>query len=147
MGSSAAGGDPRPGRVTVLAYTDGEEYFIDANNNNRRDTGELFEDLGNPYIDKDESGAYVAAYTNLITLTNEGETFYPLPAGASGSTSCPSNSNVGLSVADTCNGTWDGYTKVRRSMVIVFSGGEIGQPGDYNAWRLQKCGGCPFGRS
>ena len=33
LGSSAANGDPRPGRVTVLAYTDGEEYFIDANNN------------------------------------------------------------------------------------------------------------------
>ena len=29
MGSTAADGDPRPGRVTVLAYADGEEYFID----------------------------------------------------------------------------------------------------------------------
>lgn len=133
MGSSVVGGDPRPGRVTVLAYTDGEEYFIDSNNNNRYDAGELFEDLGNPYIDKDESGAFVSAYTNLITGTDEGETFYPIPTAASGSFACPINSNVGLSVAGTCNQAWSGYTKVRRSMTIVFSGSDIGQPGDYNA--------------
>jgi hypothetical protein len=133
MGSSAAGGDPRPGRVTVLAYTDGEESFVDANNNNRWDSGELFEDLGSVYLDKDESSSFAASYTNLVTGTNEGEVAYPLPTGAAGTAACPSNSNLGLSVASTCNATWDGYTKVRRSMVIVFSGGEIGQPSDYDA--------------
>lgn len=133
LGSSAATGDPRPGRVTVLAYTDGEEHFIDANNNNRYDAGELFEDLGLPYLDKDESRAFVAAYTNLVTGTNDGESSYPLPAGASGALACPVNSNIGLSVAGTCNGTWDGNTKVRRALVIIFSGGEIGQPGGYDA--------------
>jgi hypothetical protein len=132
MGSAAAGGDPRPGRVTVLAYADGEEYFIDANNNNRYDALELFEDLGAPYIDKDESGAFAAAYTNLVTGTNEGEVSYPTPAGATGTSACPVNSNVGLSIAGTCNGIWTGYTKVRREIVIVFSGGEIGQPGFYS---------------
>jgi hypothetical protein len=133
MGSSATGGDPRPGRVTVLAYTDGEESFVDANNNNRWDAGELFEDLGSLYLDKDESGAYVASYTNLITSTNEGEVIYPMPAGSTGLSACPTNSNVGLSVAGTCNGKWDGFTKVRRAIVIVFSGGEIGQPGKYDS--------------
>lgn len=133
MGSSAPGGDVRPGRVTVLAYADGEEYFIDANNNNRYDAGELFEDLGTVFIDKDESSAFAAAYTNLVTGTDEGEVLYPMPAGATGGSACPGNSNVGLSVAGTCNGQWDGYTKVRREIVIVFSGGEIGQPAFYDA--------------
>jgi hypothetical protein len=135
MGSNALNGDPRPGRVTVLAYADGEEYFIDKQDaktgfyNNRYDDDELFEDLGLPYIDKDESGALVSAYTNLVTRTNDGEIFYPLPVGATGSVACPSNSNEGLSVEATCNGRWDGLTKVRRQIVIVFSGNEIGQPG------------------
>jgi hypothetical protein len=133
MGSSAVGGDPRPGRVSVLAYTDGEEYFVDANNNNRFDAGELLEDLGSPFMDKDESGTFAAAYTNLVTGTNEGEVYYPMPSGSTGLSACPSNSNLGLSVAATCNGSWDGATKVRRKMVIVFSGGEIGQPGSYDS--------------
>jgi hypothetical protein len=126
-------GDPRPGRVTVLAYTDGEESFIDANNNNRYDAGELFEDLGSLYLDKDENGIFTAAYTNLVTHTNEGEFVYPMPAGSTGSSACPTDANPGLSVASTCNGVWDGLTKVRRQIVIVFSGGEIGQPGGYDA--------------
>ncbi len=133
LGSSAANGDPRPGRVTVLAYTDGEEHFIDANNNNRYDAGELFEDLGLPYLDKDESRAFVAAYTNLVAGTSEGETSYPLPTGASGALACPASANTRLSVAGSCNGTWDGNTKVRRALVVIFSGGEIGQPGGYDA--------------
>jgi hypothetical protein len=145
MGSAASGGDPRPGRVTVLAYTDGEESFIDANNNNRYDhkddvvngvkvlSDELFEDLGALYLDKDESGLFLASYTNLITNTDEGEFVYPMPTGSTGTDVCPVNSNVGLSAQETCNKKWDGLTKVRRSIVIVFSGGEIGQPGFYNA--------------
>ena len=139
MGSTAIGGDPRPGRVTVLAYTDGEEYFIDKPNattglyNNRYDAGELFEDLGSPYIDKDESGAFVSSYKNLVTNTDDGEIFYPMSAGSTGSAACPANSNFGLSVAATCNSKWDGTTKVRRQAVIVFSGGEIGQPGAYHS--------------
>ena len=132
LGSNVSGADPRPGRVTVLAYTDGEEYFIDANNNNRFDTGELFEDLGFPYIDKDEDGVFTASYNNLAPNTAESETSYPIPAG-SGGKACPLTSNVGLSVLNTCNETWNGYTKVRRKIVIVFSGGELGQPGTYNS--------------
>lgn len=133
MGSSAPSGDPRPGRVTVLAYTDGEESFVDANFNNRYDGAELFENLGALYLDKDESGLFAAAYTNLVTLTNEGEFMYPMPVGSTGTSACPANSNLGLSVALTCNNAWDGLTKVRRQIVIIFSGGEIGQPGNYDS--------------
>ena len=145
LGSSAPGGDPRPGRVTVLAYADGEESFIDANFNNRYDKAgdvfngvvvaadELFENLGTLYMDKDESASFLAAYTNLQTGSNEGEFAYPMPTGSTGTSGCPANSAVGLSVASTCNQKWDGLTKVRRQIVIVFSGGEIGQPLDYDA--------------
>ncbi|MBK6650510.1 MAG: hypothetical protein IPG42_12930 [Betaproteobacteria bacterium] len=131
-GSSATGGEVRPGRVTVLAYADGEESFIDGNNNNRYDVGELFEDLGTPYLDKDESRAFASTYTNLVVGTNDGEVTYPIPASASGTSSCPANSNVGLSVENTCNAKWDGLTKVRGSLTIVFSGGEVCPPSGYD---------------
>ncbi len=138
-------GDPRPGRVTVLAMADGEESFIDKNNNNRYDPGELFEDLGVPFMDKNEDGIFTAAYKNLVvinnkvTYTDEGEVSYPIAADAKGSSACPDNSNVGLSLPGTCNGVWNGSgtkpdgsrytpTKVRRDIVIIFSGGEIGLP-------------------
>lgn len=132
LGSNVAGADPRPGRVTVLAYTDGEESFIDANNNNRYDAGELFEDLGLPFLDKDEDGLLTRSYRNLVMNTEEGENSYPLPIGASGTTACPESPNGRLSVANTCNGRWDGATKVRRSILVIFSGDEIGQPGLYH---------------
>lgn len=123
LGSSVA--DPRPGRVTVLAYADGEEYFIDSNFNNRYDIGELFEDLGIPFLDKDEDGVFTAAYKNLVKNTDEGEVTYPIPVTAIGNQICPSNSNPGLSVANTCSGTWTNFTKVRQKLVIVFSGDSI----------------------
>lgn len=137
-------GDPRPGRVTVLVMADGEESFIDKNNNNRYDPGELFEDLGVPFMDKNEDGLLTLAYKNRITNTDEGEVSYPIAAAAVGSTACPSNSNFGLSQPGTCNGVWNGSgtkpdgsrytpTKVRRSIVVVFSGAEIGQPGQYDS--------------
>lgn len=132
LGSSVNSADPRPGRVTVLAYADGEESFIDANNNNRFDSGELFEDIGLPFIDKDEDGVFTSSYTNLVVGTNESESTLPLPAGVSGGSVCPSNVAVGLSAQNTCNGVWDAATKVRRSIVIIFSGGEIGQPNGYD---------------
>ena len=58
---------------------------------------------------------------------------YPIQASAVGTQACTANTNLGLSQANTCNGKWDGYGKVRRSITIVFSGGEIGFPSDYNA--------------
>lgn len=132
-------GDPRPGRVTVLAMADGEESFVDKNNNNRYDPGELFEDLGVPFMDKNEDGALTVTYKNRIINTDEGEVSYPIAVEAKGSAACPENSNVWLSQPGTCNSTWNGSgtnpdgsrytpTKVRRDIVIIFSGGEIGLP-------------------
>jgi hypothetical protein len=149
LGSGASKGDPRPGRVTVLAYADGEESFIDANFNNRfdfedknangvYDAGEeleLFEDLGIPFMDKDEDDVFSASYKNLFRDTDEGEFKYFVDDPAfknEGGSSCAHYLNNTLSVENTCNGKWDGLTKVRRDIVIVFSGGEIGRPGSYH---------------
>lgn len=131
-GSGESGADPRPGRVTVLAYADGEESFADLNQNNRHDPGEPFEDLGVPFIDNDENGKYSpSGYAQLIHGRVTIEQKFPLPAGAEGASPCvETNAAVdqGLSVAGTCNGAWNGLTKVRRKILIVFSGGEIGVP-------------------
>ena len=146
-GSSVAGSDPRPGRVTVLAMADGEESFVDENNNNRYDPDELFEDLGAPFMDKNENGSFDASYSNLSVGTNEGEVVYPVVAGALGISSCAANNNSSLndrlSRVNTCNQEWNGsgvkpdgsryvIHKVRRAATVVFSGGEIALPGTYD---------------
>jgi hypothetical protein len=121
--------------VTVLAYTDGEEHFFDANNNNRWDSTESFEDLGRLYLDRDNNKAFEAAYTNVQTQSLESDTALSMSAGSVGGVSCKTTdiaANPGLSVEGTCNSTWDGFTKVRRSIVVVFSGDAIGEPASYN---------------
>lgn len=158
-GSSVAGSDPRPGRVTVLAMADGEESFVDANNNNRYDPEEKFEDLGSPFLDKNENNYFDESYKNLyftrqvdglwvLSKTNDGEVTYPVSAGVVGDKPCdgdannPNSSlNVALSEKKTCNGAWNGsgtkpdgsryaIQKVRRAITVVFSGGDIGIPNE-----------------
>lgn len=103
--------DPRPldGRVTVLAWAQGEETFVDSGSptNNIYDAGEAFTDLGQPFLDKDETGTYSGDDVTVGT--------------ASGSTACPPDL---LSRPDTCNGTWAGGALVRAQAVITFSGSE-----------------------
>lgn len=153
--------EQRPGRVTVLAMADGEESFVDANdNNNRYDPGEKFEDLGSPFLDKNENNYFDEKYKNLyfarqvngswvLSKTNDSEVIYPVSAEATGSQPCegtadnPNSSlNVALSKKDSCNNEWNGsgikpdgsryaIHKVRRAITVVFSGGYIAQPGDY----------------
>ena len=56
--------DPVPvthnGRATILATAIGEESFTDANGNGYYDSGEAFQDLGEPFRDDNESGTYNA---------------------------------------------------------------------------------------
>lgn len=151
--------EQRPGRVTVLAMADGEESFVDANNNNRYDPEEKFEDLGSPFLDKNENNYFDKNYKNLyfvrqvdglwvLSKTNDGEVTYPVSAGAVGDKLCdgdannPNSSlNVALSEKKTCNGAWNGsgtkpdgsryaIQKVRRAITVVFSGGDIGIPNE-----------------
>lgn len=100
---------PRPsnGRVTVLAWSQGEENFTDSGTptNNVWDAGEAFEDLGQPFLDKNEDGVYDVG-GDVTVGTSPGT-----QACAAGSQSVPG----------TCDGTW-GRALVRASVVITFSG-------------------------
>ncbi len=52
--------NPRDGLVTLIAYTRGEEYFDDTNNNGTWDTGEQFVDEGEPFVDSNDNGVWDA---------------------------------------------------------------------------------------
>lgn len=47
---------PADGRVTVIAYAQGEESFDDVDGNNIYSSGEVFTDLGPVFVDKNENG-------------------------------------------------------------------------------------------
>ena len=51
-------GAARGGRATISVSADGEEWFDDANNNNRYDDGETFENLPESFTDYNEDGFY-----------------------------------------------------------------------------------------
>lgn len=51
-------GAARGGRATISVSADGEEWFDDANDNNRYDEGETFENLPESFTDYNEDGVY-----------------------------------------------------------------------------------------
>lgn len=53
----SSGTRPANGRVSILAYTSGEEDFVDVNGNNLYDTGEPFTDLGRAFRDDNGQAA------------------------------------------------------------------------------------------
>ena len=46
--------NPRDGLVTLVAVVEGEEAFTDTNGNGKRDQGEAFTDVAEPFVDKDD---------------------------------------------------------------------------------------------
>lgn len=46
------------GLVTIIAYTSGEEAFVDTNGNSNYDDGETFTDLEEPYLDNNFNGSF-----------------------------------------------------------------------------------------
>jgi hypothetical protein len=104
---------PSNGRVTLLAYAEGEEAFVDANGNNRYELGETFFDMGQPFLDSDENGSYDPA--------SEQKVGDPSVAGSGiGNAACAAHPYLLANVANTCDGAW-GSTRVRGQAVIVFS--------------------------
>jgi hypothetical protein len=105
---------PGNGRVTVLAYTEGEEAFIDANGNNKYDVGETFYDMGQPFLDSNENGVWdlSPAEQKVGDASTSGAGIGSLP--------CADHQFLVANVANTCDGAW-GTTRVRAQAVIVFS--------------------------
>jgi hypothetical protein len=118
---------PADGRITLLAYMDGDEIFVDTNGNNRFDSGETFYDMGQPFLDANEDGVYTAATEQKV-----GD---PTVAGSGiGSAACAPHAYLIDNVPNTCDATW-GPTRVRAEYRVVLSGsfakttGVFGVPG------------------
>lgn len=108
---------PRPvdGRVTILSYALGEESFIDANGDNVYTTGEQFQDLGDPYLDRFFNGQFGSAPNQFIAQT-------PPESKACNAAASPL---LGLDASIpsrpvTCSQSW-GRSYVRRATETVFS--------------------------
>jgi len=106
---------PANGRITVLAYTEGEEAFVDANGNNRYDQGETFYDMGQPFLDVNENGVFDVAPVSEQKIGDPS-----IPGAGIGALPCVAHPYLTANVANTCNGTW-GSTRVRAQAVVVFS--------------------------
>lgn len=106
---------PANGRVMVLAYTEGEEAFVDANGNNRYDQGETFYDMGQPFLDVNENGVFDTTPTSEQKIGDPS-----VPGAGIGTLACQNHNYLTANVANTCNGVW-GSTRVRAQAVVVFS--------------------------
>lgn len=123
--------EPRPadGRVTVVAYAQGEESFLDANGDNVWASTEDYQDLGNVFLSRYFSATYNPALNDQYI-------------GALGTKACtpPISNLLALdasipSVAGACDGTW-GKAYVRRAVETVFS-----TSGSRLMWYRQAGGG------
>ncbi|HRH29619.1 MAG TPA: hypothetical protein PKV17_12635, partial [Aquabacterium sp.] len=101
---------PRPidGRVTVLAWAQGEESFVDLSspNNNVYDVGDTYTELGQPFLDFD-----------FDQIRDAGDQAVGL---ASGSQACPGGT---FAVSGTCDGVW-GQALVFGTTEVIFSGSD-----------------------
>lgn len=90
------------GLVSMIAYTDGEEFFCDSIQNGVRDEGEAFEDLSEPYVDIDENGVYDEGrdlFIDIVTPTRERNGTWDRP-----------------------NGEWDSETKIFVAGHLLYTG-------------------------
>lgn len=103
---------PVNGRVSILAYTPGEEDFQDLNFNNKYDVNEPFTDLGNAYRDDDASLGFSVGEFSVPRVG-----IMPCARIIVG-TGNPDNSKAG-----SCDDIW-GVNEVRREAVIIFATSE-----------------------
>lgn len=103
------------GRVSILAYTAGEENFVDVNGNNIYDAGDTFTDLGR--ASRDNVGG-----TGTIGVYDTGEFQVP----REGTAACtPASGCVG-------DGVW-GAADVRQQATVVFATSEAIINGSFDA--------------
>ncbi len=99
---------PRDGRVTILAYTEGEKLYIDKDGNNAFTKGEQFKNnIGDFFRDDNESGKY-----------EEGEFIYHRPIMGN-KIACGISSFDEPNIPDSCDDTLD--TTVRKQIVMGLS--------------------------
>ncbi|MDD0839175.1 hypothetical protein PSQ40_11370 [Curvibacter sp. HBC61] len=109
---TSAGERPSSGLLTVLAYLDGEEDFVDANGNNQYDAGESFTDVGQVYLPKDPKAA---AFNSLVDQ--------PIAGGMTGNVACNSVGSVAYQMPNTCDGLWSSSIRVRKGVTLSWSSG------------------------
>lgn len=99
------------GLVTIMAYVEGEEDFVDSNGNNVFDAGETFSDLGRAF--RDDTGQ------PLLTTYPYTSTY------AFGETQIPRDSAPVCQVGQPCmgDGVW-GTAHVRRQITLVWATGK-----------------------
>jgi hypothetical protein len=104
---------PVNGRVTVLAYVQGLEDFVDMNGDGQYTAGEPFTDMGDAFLDAGSLAVTSGVPANPGTLD---DVYQP----ANGDLPIPFNRT---SFQATGDGKW-GLNYIRRSVEIVFSGGK-----------------------
>jgi len=105
-------GQPYGGRSTIAAYTVGEESFNDANGNGIFDDGDTHTDLGEPYLDIDEDGAFDSVSEEIFDYKGNGTR--QTADGEFNGVLC------NRSVAPLCSTETGLY--ISRSLVLVMSG-------------------------
>ncbi len=97
--SITAAPTPADGRCTVIAWTEGEEAFVDLNGNGIFDGSDTHTDIPEPYIDANENGTF-----DLAT-----ETYFDLDGN-------------GVFTAAVSSPSWDADTFIWTERVITWSG-------------------------
>lgn len=114
---------PRPldGRVTVLAYTLGEESFLDTDGNNiwKSPPDSAFQDLGSVFMSRNFLQKYFSATDQLIPLSIPGGTSTE-PCVPVASPLLALNATIPTVGGSTCDGKW-GRAYVRRATETVLS--------------------------
>lgn len=128
-GEAVVANSGRPsGRITILAWAQGEESFVDNSqpSNNVYDAGtDTYTEIGQPYLDRNFDNVYDAGEETV--------------GRASGTSAC--GSVVGHVKPNTCDGAW-GSATVFATTEIVFSD-DSPDPTQLN---LGQIGGLPAGR-
>lgn len=93
--------NPRDGFVAIIAFTQGEEWFLDVNGDGQYTPGEPFEDLPEPFVDANDNG-----------VADPGETYIDMQIEGEGP-------NLRW---DGPNGMWDGKTTIWTETRILYTG-------------------------